>query len=171
MFSSLPDPRVIRWTSFLKTLSALLVILKLVETGAGRGQKHDVARFGSLRAAISTARSRVPARSIATLPVICDSIFSAAAPIRRARIAFSRRGFLQDRVVAAFVFAAQNNQDAAGKSIECFQCRVHIGGLGIVEVAHAANLGYKFQPMLHALETANGLANGFRRQRRPGGPR
>src|SRR5438105_3811835 len=43
-------------------------------------------------AAVSTARSMVPACSMATLPAICFSILPAAAPIKSARMAFPRRG-------------------------------------------------------------------------------
>ena len=49
---------------------------------------------------------------------------SAAAPISSARIAFSRSGACNARVVAAFVFAAQDHEDAPGKRIQGLQRRV-----------------------------------------------
>jgi len=69
----------------------VLVVLKLVEAGARRREKHDVPGREACEA-ISTARWMFPrARS----PRFRDLLFNflGSAPISSARIAFSRNGF------------------------------------------------------------------------------
>ena len=77
--------------------------------------------------------------------------------------------FLQHGVVAAFVFAAENDQDVPGKCVERFQGGVDIGGLRIVVIAHAADFGDKFQAVLDAGERADAVGDrGGVRARQPG---
>ena len=57
-------------------------------------------------------------------------------------------------VVAAFVFAAENQVDVRGERFQRFDRRIDVGGFGVVVVVDAADGGDKFQPVLDRLEVA-----------------
>ena len=71
--------------------SAMFVIVELIEAGAGRSQQHHVAAVAASLARF-TAASSVPALTI-SVPLACDSIFAAAAPMVYTRFtrSFSKR--------------------------------------------------------------------------------
>ena len=110
----------------------------------------------AVRDEISTALARVPAARW----LRCRRF--AARSSRRPRRSVVRvlpfpAAAEQDGVVAAFVFAAENDQHPPGECIERLQRRIHIGGFRIVVVADPANLGDKFQAMLDAGESAHAM--------------
>ena len=69
--------------------------------------------------------------------------------------------FVEQCVVAAFVFATQNQVDVRGKGFQRLEGRVHIRRLRIVVVIHAAYRRHKLQPVLDRLELAHSLPNLF----------
>ena len=120
-----------------------------------------------MRVRSRTARSIVCARSTATLPSISPSILSAAAPISRRQNRFFAQRLLQHRVVAAFIFAAKNDQDSSRKCIQRLQRRVDIRRLGIVVVAHAVDFGDKFEAVFDTCKAADSCRNRRHRRRPP----
>ena len=69
---------------------------------------------------------------------------------------------MQHGVVAAFVLAAQNNQDASGKSFERLLRGVHVGGFRIVVITHPANFSDELEAMLDSSKRAHALGDGRR---------
>ena len=66
---------------------------------------------------------------------------------------------VEQGVVAALVLAPKNEVDVCRKRLQRLDRCIHIRGLGVVVVIHAANRRHMFQPMLHRLELAHGLPN------------
>src|SRR5208337_1186267 len=143
----------------LEDPSALLVILELVEAGAGRGQNHDISGLRGVRGDFHRAVQRGGAFYGHAAGDLLFNFVRSRANQERKNGFFSER-LLQEGVVAALVFPAQNNQDAPEKSVQGLQGGVHVGGLRIVVVAHAGDFRNEFQPVLHAREAANCLRNG-----------
>src|SRR5208337_1167728 len=107
---------------------ALLVILKLVEAGAGWGQKHDVPGLRGMCGGPHCAIQGGGAFDGHTADDLLFYFVRGGANQQR-KNGFSAQRFLQNAVVAALVLPAENNQDAPGKSVESFQSGVHVGGL------------------------------------------
>ena len=150
----------------LENASAMLVILKLVEARAGRSQQNRVAGLRALGGDFHGARHRSRAldgNDAAKLRF--DLVRGAADQQHHARVPPQR--IAQDRVIAAFVLAAQNHQQRCRESIERLERGVHVGGLGIVEIFHAGNCGDEFDAVLHAREAAHALGDRARARLRP----
>ncbi len=70
--------------------------------------------------------------------------------------------FLQQRVITAFVFSAQNDQDSPGKGFQRLQRGIDVGGFRIVVIADASDFRDKFEAMLNARERADSARDGRR---------
>src|SRR5580704_669466 len=110
-----------------ENVAAMLVARELIEAGAGRGQQDGIA---GLRVGICEA----------------DGLFQGAGLLQRERAAqlFADLGggradqqggvrlrgerCSQDRIVQAFVLAAQNHPKATGKSVQGLEGGIHAGG-------------------------------------------
>ena len=66
---------------------------------------------------------------------------------------------LDFRVVVAFVLAAEDEHRWGGHALEGIPCGIDVGGLGVVDVAHAVDGGYVFQAVFHGLEVFERLAD------------
>ena len=74
---------------------------------------------------------------------------------------------LQLAVVAVLVLAAEDEVNVGRKRFQRLDRRVHVGGLGVVVVLHAAQRGDVLQAMLHGAEILDRAAN--RRRLHSGG--
>ena len=138
--------------------SALLVILKLVEARAGGRQQNGVAGLRASAGDFHGARQRLRALDGNDAGELrFDLVRRAADQQRHARVAAQR--LAKNRVVAAFVLAAQNHQHISRKCVERLERGVDVGGLGIVEIFHSGNRGDEFDPVLHSREGAHALRN------------
>ena len=118
--SCLSNSRAIDANEFLEDMSAMLVILKLVEAGAGRSENHDVARLGGMCGDLHGAVQGDGAfDGHAAGDLLFDFVRGGAN--QQSKNGFFAQGLLQDGVVAALVFSAENDQDAARKSVEAFK--------------------------------------------------
>src|SRR5262249_43318685 len=72
---------------------------------------------------------------------------------------FFAERLLKRSVVAAFVLAAEDHEDAAWKGIEGFEGGVDICGFGVVVVANTGNFADEFEAMLDAGEGAHAFGN------------
>src|SRR5690349_22714852 len=107
--------------------AAVLVILKLVEAGAGGSEQDNIAGARGVSGGFDGA---VEGSGLLDGHTASDLLFDfvrGGANQKREDGFFPQWG-LQHGIVAAFVFSTQNNQDAAGKSVERFQGGVDIGG-------------------------------------------
>ena len=57
---------------------------------------------------------------------------------------------IEHRVIAAFIFAAQNNVDVRRKRLQRFHRGINVGGFGIVIERNAVDGRDQFQPVLHS---------------------
>src|SRR5690242_19271157 len=154
----------------LENPAAMLVILKLVEAGAGGSEQDDVAGLGGVSGGLDGAVQSAGAfDGDAAANLLLDLVRRSADQERQYGPLAQR--LAQCGVVTALVFAAENDQDAAGKSIESFQSGVDIGGLGIVEETDAVELRDEFQAVLDALEGADSFSDIGGRDAREAGRR
>src|SRR6266436_7999074 len=98
--------------------AAMFVILKLIETCAGGCQEHDVPFVSRLRGKCNGVlqRSRPP-DGYATIDLFFDFVRGRSYK-QREYSSFSKQS-AQLRIVAVFIFAAQNNDDSSGKRLKC----------------------------------------------------
>ena len=133
-----------------KYSAPVLVVPELVETGAGRGQQHDVSGCGDRRGASQ--------RGFKRLGVVDFHAFDLGLDLLRGRangidpLDPLPQQFVELRVVAVFVLAAQNQVDICRERFQGLDGRIDIGGLGVVVIFNAANGRDIFQPVLDRFE-------------------
>ena len=149
-----------RADQLLEDASAMLVILELVEAGAGRRQQNRVAGLrvfgGECHGAVQRSRA-FDGNHAAELRL---DLFRGA-PISstmRARAA----GLAQERVVAAFVLAAENHQQPPGNASRAFSVASTLVALESLKYSTPEIVGDEFEPVLDAGEAAH--ARGDRRR-------
>ena len=118
-------------------------------------------------AAWRTAASSVCALRTGAAPPICDSILAAASPMVYTCFTRAAMQRLQLAVVAVLVPAAEDEVNVGRKRLQRLDRRIHVGGLGIVVVLHAAQRGHVLQAMLHGAKILDRAAN--RRRLHSGG--
>jgi len=70
---------------------------------------------------------------------------------------------VEDGIVAALVFAAENQVNVAGERFEGLDGGIDVGGFGIVVVIDAGDFGDEFEAVLYGLEISDSVANLFGR--------
>src|SRR6266478_3484376 len=104
---------------FFENAPAVFVISELVETCASRGKQHDVARLRGVRGRLDGALKSLSAlNGYAACNLLLDFFRGRADEQREDR--FLAQRLLQRGVVAAFVLAAENIENPAGKCVERF---------------------------------------------------
>src|SRR5215472_926309 len=110
-----------------KDAAAVLVVVKLVEAGAGRRQQHDIARGGGLKGLADRALDGAGAQQgRRSLDLRGDLIGGGADQVGAPGAGTQQR--VEDRVVAALVLASQDNVDVAGEGFQGLHRGVNIGG-------------------------------------------
>ena len=71
----------------------------------------------------------------------------------------------QDRVVQAFILAAQDHPETAGEGVQGFEGGVHAGGFRIVIEVDAVQMAHKLEAVLDRFEGAHGGGDGCRAAR------
>src|SRR5262249_21257622 len=142
----------------LKHPAAVLVVLKLIEAGTSRRQQDDITGASDLRGALDSPLERL---SLVDGDATCDLRldFRCGRSDQQRKDAFFAQKRLKRRVVAALISAPENDENAAGESIQRFQRGVDIRGLGVVVIAHASDLADKFETMLDTRESAHSSRN------------
>src|SRR5215472_5647198 len=127
--------------------AAMFVVLKLVVAGAGGGKQNDVSGLSGMRSDFDGA---LEGSGLLDGHAAGDLFFNFAgrSANQKSEDGFVAKRRLQQGVVTAFVFASQNNQDAARKRVERFRGGVHVGGFRIVVKTYPANFRDEFQAML-----------------------
>src|SRR6266567_5516737 len=101
----------------LKDAAAVLIVLKLVETGACRRKQNDIARSRGVRGGLYGPLDRSSLfDSDTTGNLLLD--FAGCGANQKSEDGLLTQRRLQQRIVAAFVLAAQYDQDTARKSVE-----------------------------------------------------
>src|SRR5256884_272885 len=113
---------------FFEDAAAVFVVLKLIEAGACRGQEHDVAGPRCVRGNLHGVLDRPGVLDGHAAGDLFFNFFRGRADQQRKNGLLTQRP-LQHGVIAAFIFPAQNDQDSPGKSIQCFQRGIDVGGL------------------------------------------
>src|SRR5579884_1242567 len=136
----------------------VLVIFKLIEAGAGGCEEDDVTLF--------RCRGRTPDSSFQgfgvddlggsgdlRLDFLCrrtDGVHALDALAQE---------IVQDRVIAALVFAAEDHVDVAGERFERLDGCIHIGGLGVIVEIYAVDGGHVLEAVLDGFEFLHGFAD------------
>src|ERR1051325_4851051 len=145
----------------LEHTATMLVIFELIEAGASRREQNDIAGLRGPRSNFDGALDRSRAfDGDASLNLLFDFFGRGTDEQCKDRL-LAKRG-LQNRVVAALVFPAENNKNAAGKSVERLERRVDVGRFRIVVIADAVVLRYTLEPMFDTSERADSFCNFFR---------
>src|SRR5258708_3311762 len=138
--------------------ATLLVVLELVEAGAGRGQEHQIAGPRRVRGNFHGALNRPSALDGHAASNLLFNFFGCRADQQGENGLFTQRP-LQQRVIAAFVFPAKNDQDSPGKSIQGLQRGIDVGRFRIVVMPHAADFRDELEAMLDACERAHSFCD------------
>ena len=139
----------------------MLEIVELVEAGAGRGEQDDVAGLGQGSGAGHGVGQGLDLFERKAVVELRGDLFAGGADQEHVPGARAQR-LAQRAEVAALVLAAQDDDEVTGESINGLEGRVDVGGLGVVVVGDAADLGDEFQPVLDSLEAGHGGADFFR---------
>ena len=150
-----------------KKSATVLEILELVETCAGRRQQHGVSRAGVCkgeghRAVQSAGLLDWEGRRLGWGWGKLRGDFFGGRSDQQNFARPAAQGLREGRVVAAFVLASQNYEQAAGKCFDGLQGGVDVGGLGVVEKADAGDFRHEFEPVFDAREAAHARSNGGR---------
>ena len=97
--------------------AAVFVILKLIETGARRSEQHYVAGPRRERSDFHGTLNRSGALDSHAAGNLVFNFFHCRADQQR-KNGFLAQRFLQNGVIAAFIFTAENDQDSPGKSVQ-----------------------------------------------------
>src|ERR1039457_1066951 len=112
---------------------ALLKVFELVEAGAGRRKQDGIAGGGDARGLLDRCRQGAALqyqRGVADL----GSDFLGGRANEQCGFGFGAERRAQHRIIAIFIFAAQDDPEPAGERIHSFESGVDTGGLGIVVV-------------------------------------
>src|ERR1700728_3799683 len=147
--------------NLLKHLSALLIILELIEARASWSQQHYITRLGY---GIGLAQSVFQSFGVYDLDIFNLRL---NLPRRRAdRISPLHplpQQVVEHTVVTTFILAAKNEVDVRRKRLQRLNRRIHVRGLRIVVIVHAADRRHKLQPVLNRLKIAHRLPDLLRR--------
>ena len=145
-------PLLQRTHQFFEDPAPVLIILELVETGAGGSEQDNIAGRAPSEAC-RTADSIVPDETTFFGPRICDSIFLCCGADRVHAFDPLTEQIVQDGVIAAFIFAAENQVDVAGKGFQRLDRGINVGGFGIVVEINAIARSPRIQAMLDGLNS------------------
>src|ERR1019366_6497782 len=98
--------------------------------GAGWSQQHNIARTGRFASPLDRGLQRPDARDLSSLRLRLDLGGGRTDGVHALHSLLEQR--IQYAVVAAFVFAAKNEVNAAGKRLQRLNGGVDISSLGIV---------------------------------------
>src|SRR5271155_2517103 len=131
--------------------AAVFVVFKLIQAGAGGREQNGVAGLGDLFGAVHGAFERFyKFQSYAAGDVAGDFVGGAAN--QQGANGTLAQLLAEGAVVAVFVFAAENDNYAAGEGFQGFQGGVHIGGFGVVVILNAGEFRHEFQAVIYSGE-------------------
>ena len=144
-----------------KTFTALFVILKLIEAGAGGGEEDDIAGLGG---GVGAAHGVVEGFGVDDVGGALDLGFDLGCGRANRVDALHARSqqVVHHRVGAAFIFSAQDEVNVFRKRLERFDGRVDVGGLGVVVVLDAIDRRNVLDAVLDRLEGRDRFADLFR---------
>ena len=116
----------------------MLVVLELVEAGAGWGQQDDVAGYGRYT---GLADGVLQSLGMHDLGFNLGFDFRRRSADRIDALDPLSKQFIEDGVVATFVLAAEDEVNVRGKRFQSLDGRIDVGGLGIVVVVSRCPVG------------------------------
>src|SRR5258708_40225633 len=127
----------------------MLKIFELIETRARRGEQYRVAAAG---AGISLFDRHIdgPATNQRDRAAQLRLDLSCRRADQQRRVRLRLEGLREQGVIAVLVLAAENDPQAAGKSMDRLQRRVDVGRLRVVVPRDSAEVAHEFEPMLDA---------------------
>src|SRR5262245_1310222 len=120
----------------LEHAAAMFVVLKLIEAGAGGREQDDVAGMRRARCEFDGTFERAGGLDGDAAGDLAFDLFCSSAD-EKSENGFFAEQRLQGSVVAAFILATENDENAVGKSVEGLERGVDVGGFRIVVVADA----------------------------------
>src|SRR5438477_3485572 len=142
----------------LENATAMLEIRKLVKACASRRQQHNIPGVRGLSREFHCIVERVGARNRHGPINLLLDFLGRRADQQRKNCLFPKR-LTELRVVAVFVFAAQNDDYSARKRLQGFQSCIDIRSFRVVVITHPVYFRDKFQTMFHTRKRTNTLGD------------
>src|SRR5580698_452198 len=142
----------------------MLVAVELVKAGARRGEQNDVTMARSLAGSLYSGFQSSDTYDLGALRLRLDLRGGRSDGVDPLDPFFQQ--IVQHAVIAAFVFAAEDQVNASRERFQRLDGGVDVRCLGIVVVLDAADGRDIFQPMLHGFEGGDGAADLLRRDAR-----
>src|ERR1044071_7937030 len=140
----------------------MLVIFKLIEAGARRRKQHHVARGGGFERLAHSTFQRARADDRRGILHVRGNLVRGGADQVNALHPLAQQ-WVQHCVVAAFIFAAQNDVDVRGKRLQRFHRGVNVGRFGVVIERDAVDGRHQFEPVFDGAKFFHRLTHLLRR--------
>src|ERR1700744_1510463 len=129
----------------------MLVILELVETGTSGSEKDNVSGHGGCRGMLDGVFESLGMVDFGSGLYVGFDFGGGSTDGIHAFDAGAEQ-VVENSVIAALVFATQDEMNVGGEGCEGFDGGVDVGGLGVIVVIDAGDFGYEFEAVLDGFE-------------------
>src|SRR5580658_1906975 len=140
--------------------TAMFVALELIEAGAGRSKKDNVARRSRFAGASDSVFERFRMIDFSSTPNLRLDLGRRGSDGVHALHALPQQ-LIEHAVVAALIPAAENEVNIRRERFQRLDRRIHIRGLGVIVVINASDPPHELQPVLDGFESPNSMPDLF----------